>query len=763
MYKLPVNYANRSEEFSAIDKKLLSGENVVFLFAGRAYGITSFLRTYCDRQRNDFVEALYLSASSRNDFTELLLRELVKTQHLNNLQKFVDEKYGLKPSSLTASAAKAIPYAGELAAYFISAKQASPVYAGFYSSIFEEILIPFINTYLKKTKIVIAIDHAQEITEESHSVIVNLLMSCQAKIIFAITENDESFLKLKNHITDYNNLSCAKVVFEQPHINLVKELGTLYGYNLSKREAETILSKSAQNIHSIVECIKNVSNDAHIGFTAVEKAIVSFLHICSFPVPQKTINTLIEQAGQFFTSSNDLGDEYRHLGSIGVISQTDSGYTLDSLHHPDVEKCLSSIADMLYYKRVVYDYYHDSDSYKNADVLSLLYRLSVQLQLTTTQKYARSLLFYLLKVGKALSNDIIESAKLSNKNEMDCVITSILRCKERNYKTALTCLEGIGETTLNHLGAYKAVLLNRTRDISAAQALEECITTESNHEVKNLLLSFLLSDFLHSEKMNKAQELFDYYSPYMQEARNYGYFARNAASAYKGVSPHYDIALAAFERDNDLFGYYSTLCNKGYALCLQEQFSEAINCLKEAEAGMLEFGHVNMHILFNDLGIFYLLNDDPREAHKYLNLATQFAKNSMPYIFSNINLAVFYATQGNQDKGLSLMRSLKSDVNAQPLKRVKQKYFINSVMIELLSGNRKVSQLLTQASRYPDRYNPEKTTERIGIYRQMIKEPLLPPFNWKDFYSPCGLVYWYVDPLKVIPECVLNQIGAVHT
>jgi len=758
-----INYANRCSEFYAVENSFLLGKDAVFLIAGHAYGVTSFLKTLCERQRNSSTEVFYLNASQNKSFSELLLEELVRSSYLNDLQKMVDKKYGSKTETALESAVKAIPYAGELIASLISKKQAIPIYTGCYPSIIEEILIPFFNKCFKKNKVIIAVDNSQEINEESYMQFTNLLLQCKVKIIFVITSMDDNYLKLENYISNFEVIECNKVIFDPPQIKLVKELGIFWGCDVSTEEAEIIIKESEQNIHRIVANIKSVKQKIDFRFTPGEKTIVSLLYICSFPVTHVDMRELLGCAGQYYKSQNEWEDDCFHLISIGVIGTTEHGYVLESLHHPEVETCISSVTDMLLYSGIVYDYYSNLNSAETSNTLSLLYKLSVQLQFSSSGAHAKKFLLFLLKQGTPIPKDIVIHANLSNDNAEDNILASIISCKERDYELALSHIERLNEERIVPLNAYKAVLLNRTRDNRATQELKDCILSENNPAIKNLLLSFLVSDYIHSEKLLEAKDLFEEYASQMQESYNFGYFARNTASAYKGFSPHYDLALKNFKLHNDLFGYYSTLCNKGYSLCLENQFSEALICFKEAENGLLQFGQVNAHIIFNDLGIYHLLNDDPQETYKYLNLAIQFAKTSMPLIFTKINMAVFYVTHGKLKPGISLIRSLEAEVNVHPLDRVRQKYFINRILIEFLTGNREISQLITFANRHPDRYNPNKTKMLLEEYKNLIKQPNSLPFSWKEFYSPCGLVYWYVDPLKIIPKSILDQISAIHT
>lgn len=128
-------------------------------------------------------------------------------------------------------------------------------------------------------------------------------------------------------------------------------------------------------------------------------------------------------------------------------------------------------------------------------------------------------------------------------------------------------------------------------------------------------------------------------------------------------------------------------------------------------------------------------------------------KNSMPKIFTAINMACLNAVSGNTSKAVNLLRDLEVEIEEHPLDRVRQKYYINRLLVECLSGNKNIDGLIAQTEKYLDRYHPEQTEEALQVYQGFSKSPYL--FDkqlWRKLYSPCGLAYWYMDPLKLLPK-----------
>ena len=91
------------------------------------------------------------------------------------------------------------------------------------------------------------------------------------------------------------------------------------------------------------------------------------------------------------------------------------------------------------------------------------------------------------------------------------------------------------------------------------------------------------------------------------------------------------------------------------------------------------------------------------------------------------------------------------------LNRVRQKYYINYLLVEYLNGNKDIEKWILKAQLYPDRYSPTFTTHVAYFYRQYMDTTQKAICrDWRDLYSPCGLAYWYMDPLKFLSEGFIN-------
>ena len=111
---------------------------------------------------------------------------------------------------------------------------------------------------------------------------------------------------------------------------------------------------------------------------------------------------------------------------------------------------------------------------------------------------------------------------------------------------------------------------------------------------------------------------------------------------------------------------------------------------------------------------------------------------------------------GHTEHALLRLDEIYSDVENHELDRVRQKYYPNRLLVEYLHGNKNITQLIEYAKLFPDRYFPEQTKKAINMYQRFTTSNKGPQkHRWKELFSPCGLTYWHVDPLKILPTGVI--------
>ncbi len=751
------DYANRDIEYEEIRHYLFDeGAKGIIIKAHPASGVTSFAKSRIIDNLLPEKSVLYLNMTRETSLSEALFSQLVRPPYVDIFQKYIDKYLGEHDDSILSAMVQCAPYIGPFLGRVFTTRAAQPIYIGDYPSAVEALLLPFFIKYSKiiNTTITVIVDRAQYLTEDSFELLNDLIGSNNIRCILIVTDK-QAALKLINYM-NFHDIMCKEVEFDQPQIKLIKELAKLYGYTISSEDSEHIARDTQHNIHSIINAVSNFGKQTiDIPLSAWERAIISILQIYGIPM-NVTKLAAVMQAGPSFAPDPETScrETLQQLIKRRLIVMHGDAFFLDSPAHPLVREVLEHKAEQLVYVNMVYEFICKKNNKENP---GLRYQLSKQLEFTQRED-ALPYLHNLVVLGENVPMEVFSYAKLKKGCRYDCILAGIKFCRERKYSDALEWISSIsGNEVDDNVEALKATLLNRTRNTKLAEeALKACLEKGGPPSRQNLIGAFLISNYIHAEELTKAQDVYKRLNNKYANTPMHGYLLRNAASAYKDNRDDlYRAAINAFKGDDDSFGHYTTLCNWGYSKSLDKKYDEAIKMLEESKVGLEAFPKTNMHIIYNNLGLCNLMIENFGAAYSYLSVAQKLGQNLMPKIFSTINLACVQAVSGDTASAINTLNMIEQDVEAHSLNRVKQKYYSNRLMVEYLSGNKVLSSLIERTEQHLDRYYPEHTIKTLQMYKNFSKSKKTPQRNlWRELYSPCGLAYWYMDPLKLFSEGV---------
>lgn len=750
-----MSYANRHSDFESLDNELLHND-VVFLIAGPAFGITSFLHEHIDRC-SDKCKCFYINAGTNRSIATGLLNTVICSDSKEKLQKLADAQWGERNKNFLQAMIEGAPYVGPLLAHMADKETAAPVYTGNYLHALAELLVPLFKEITKNYLIEVIIDSAQGMDESSYSVIAELSSIPKVTTVMAITENNDRYIKVRNHLTIYSKLRIDTILFNEPNLHLISELAKNYELTLSDYEIDKVFRATHKNIHRIIESISNYSS-LDTTLSRMQSAIVILLSICSEGLSQDDICSMIQQSNVFTQNAvvdvkqaiNTLYE--RNLLTTKIALDGTKSYVLVGWHHPLVESCLSVYSDNLYYRNLVYEYYEQVGIDETIEKTELMYSLSRELSQTTQKKYAGKLLEKKLEHGETIAEDIVFAAELSKRNNRDISLATLYYCRERRYGTALEWLERLrGKKQMDDYKNLRAVLLNRVRRMDEAEVLfQKCIESEFDNAKLNILYAYSLVNSLHLHGSGAIRDI--YLKPFIKLSgtTNYGYFARNFASAVPASEKEafYRTAVAYFEENRDDFGLFSTHCNWGNSLCAFGNPKEASGHLAEAEIGLQQFGVTHLHILYNDIGMCHFMNQQYSEAEKYYSLSNRLGLNTMPLVMVTINRACLSLAKGEVGVANDIMAEVWDQIQVHKVWSLKNKYYTNLLLVKYSEGIDTVSAFIDKYSNELENYVDSAT---ISQYTEFIK-------NGRNYcstdlhtlYCPSGLAYWYIDPLKLV-------------
>lgn len=751
------NYANRDKEYNKIKELLGTSNQVIFIKSGKAIGVTSFLENKLQPQlQQEGYLALKINADRFSSLSDAILDYIIKDSELYEvMQKCLNKNYGSKDSSVAEKASLGIPYIGNIVSFALKEKTAFPIYTGNFSSAIEEILTIFFSN-ITNDRIVILIDSAQSINEESYSIINDLINFNKVKLALVITEENENYLKLNNYIR-VKLIKTCEMVFPQPYAELVIEIGKLFNVDISEKNANQIIEASQKNIHRIISTFNKTDYSQLL--TSWDKAIIRILSVFKIGLSKDELSEIIKNCELFSECpEQSLTTSLSILLSYDIIEGNDSRYILTYSSHPDIIKISESLPHQLIFKNAILKSFDKTKIISKSEAITL-YQIAEEIEDNSIKKYARLKIKFFLQDGSKIDKRTITNASFDDHNCNDCVVCSIIYARKRQYNLAVKWLEKVNIDSNIDLKTFYGILLNRIREHHKAEiVLTECMSENSNIESKVIIASYLISNYIHQENLEEAQRIYlnavkDYIN-----AQNIGYLVRNATSAYSGYQKDmYELALAVFNNRNDMFGYYTTLCNQGYRL-LETDKEEATKKLKESLEYIKLYGENITHIVSNNLGLAYLYSSKYDEAKECFLCVTNSEEINMPYIFAKINLSFCNALSGNKQKAHNDIAHLKNVVDNHPLDRVRQKYYINKLLIDFICGYNIDNDTLKMARKYVDRYYPEKTERTIAFVLRNKKVKNIKTNNVIKYYSPCGLAYWFVNPLKIFPEGFLDEI-----
>ena len=158
-----MNYANRDTESIIVERLLLQGKTPIIINANHASGITSFIK----EKLSDIIDSrfgtnvFYIDAAASRPLSELMFRSITSSDYLQDLQSMADRELGNNDKFTLSAVLEGLPYVGPAFGKAVERRSAIPVYSGAYSSVMEELLVPFFEKYINNGKHLIIIDDVE--------------------------------------------------------------------------------------------------------------------------------------------------------------------------------------------------------------------------------------------------------------------------------------------------------------------------------------------------------------------------------------------------------------------------------------------------------------------------------------------------------------------------------------------------------------------------------------------------------------------------
>lgn len=522
-----------------------------------------------------------------------------------------------------------------------------------------------------------------------------------------------------------------------------------------------ILFKSSGNIRKILFHLREPSGKQSIDSIKIQ--ILKIMYLYNDFITNKALEKILDASPykkvfpieSIATILNALEKE-GFLKTLIDINEKNKSYRLDSAYIPELD-----IADHLIISKSLFAYYKQSKELSYQHLLQA-WDFSVLLDdQKSCQQFAISIIKNALQMGYGVSEDIITIACTIKDDKIQLLIAIFFFCNAK-YKRAKDILDKfISGNTNRAIKVIYAITLNRCREHQIAEnRLKELINTTNNNDELAILVSFLISNDVHSGKLGDAIEAYQIFDEQPISSKKYPYFLRNAATIFEPSKAHQlrNRAKCMFEKNGDLFGYYSTIINLTSYNLKNTSISYALSQALIAFEGLQQFGASQIHLAANNLGICYLIDNNYIEAIKYLTLSIESAKTIMPIGYATFNLAAMYIKTGETQIAYELVTTLKQRILSSGIPRLKGRFYLFLAVIEYVLGNYENSQKSSQLAIAESNFAPgTKPYSVVSFLNKNNKSSCqYKTEQWKELYAPCFLEYWTINPIDILADELLS-------
>lgn len=760
---MQVAYKNRREEINAVVNFIFSADSQILLYeSAKGIGNTAFMsRVIYMMQTTTSVQifSAELSTEIKNPLHAIISSICGKNNQLyQQLQMFTDKEYGTYEVPLLPSFIKDISQSETLAALF-QPQSALPIYAGFYQSRLKEIFFSLANEITKTKTLVIFIDNIQFMDNESIYELQALLSNPKVKIVFSKSDEGENFEKF--YLETKYKYTYTELSFPMPSISYVKKLGEIYHKSISDKEADTILFKSNGNIRKILFHLREPSRKQSID--SIKLQILKIIYLYNDFITSETLTKILDASPykkvfpieSIPTILNTLEKE-SFLKTLIDINDRNKHYRVDSSYIPVLD-----IADRLVIAKSLLAYYKQNRELSYQHLLQAWDFSVLVNDQKSSQHFAVSIIKNALQMGYGISEDIITTACTIKDDQIQVLIAIFFFCNAK-YKRSKNILDKfITKNTNRAIKVIYAITLNRCREHQLAEEyLKNLIATSNNNDELAILISFLISNDVHSGKLSDAIETYLMFNEQLKSSSKYPYFLRNAATIFEPSKAYRlrNMAKYMFEKNGDSFGYYSTIINLTSYNLKNTPISYALNQTLMAFEGLQQFGANQIHLAANNLGICYLIDNNYIEAIKYLTLSIESAKTIMPIGYATFNLAAMYVKTGETQTAYELVANLEQRILSSGLPRLKGRYYLSMAVIEYIFGNYESSQKLSQLALEESNFAPgTKPYSVVSFLSESNKSSSrYEPDQWEELYAPSFLEYWTINSIDILTDELLS-------
>lgn len=758
-----ISYKNRTKEVNELTQLILRNENKIIIYHSKeGYGNTAFIsriQYLLKTTKSLQILSAELSLENTNPVQIITKNIVCKNNELyHNLQMFSDKENGIYtiPFSLS-TIIKDLTQSETLASLF-SEKEAMPIYTGFYQDRLKENFFKLITSLSEERRLVFFIDNIQYLDNESVYELSSLIK--KNNITFVLFKSGDSPNFEKFYYETKYIVPSVEVDFPEPNVKYAQELAKIYDRNLSKTEANRLIIESKKNIRKLLFLIRKSNSDNAL--SEFDFQLLKIMVLYDDYLSQEELLQLchIGPYGAIFTDKIVV-DCLKKLEANNYIFSVLSISEQKKIYKP-LSNCNTQIdiADKVIIFRSLLEFYCKKEK---IDYKHLIHAFKIATELKENDKqlsFAIKIVKTSLQMGYIVNDDVI-NVVARDETYTSRTLAGIYFFCNANYQNAKHILEILLFKKENRsLRVMYAISLNRCREhLKAEKLFLGLIQSYNNIDELSILVTFLISNYVHSGHLDKAKDTFEKYNDRLQVSRKYPYFLRNSATIFE-FEKAYNLRFTAknlFMKLNDLFGYYTTIVNMS-AYYIETDIDYAMKQIQMSYEELQQYNAQQIHLAANNLGICYLCKDNYLQAMKYFNLSLESAKTIMPITYASINLSNMYIKIGKYKEAYECIHKLKTKVESSNLPRLKARFYYQAAFVNYIKGD------FVTASKNIDfaRANSYSTATKkyfssMSFLSNKINNKIIYSEDmWNNLFSPCFLEYWTINSIDVLDDNLLS-------
>lgn len=637
--------------------------------AMRDIGITFFLRHIEETAGARYIAVYADCASSdpeilfRKFFERLEGHRWLRWRALSVFKEFGDSLVRLLASVMLPTAAAAA--VGPLAAVAVTKVATTP-----YASTPSERFAKLITSGHFRRRVVFLVDNAQEIKPQSLHILNTVFSSRYDHVRFVLSlvedQNGSGIFDAFHRRLQAFGLGVDIMDFPLPDDTLIGQIATAIDMALSATQRSAILQAGNGSLSQILGMLQG-GQSSFTTPTVLEKEILRFLLVAGQPLQENDILNLAQRSPRIVDPRPAVRSAIESLSKIGSITRR-SDWLGDEIEIApsqvrEVKRTIESFADLVAASEL-YEYFctvaeMHSPRHSRSAYGALLYKLAKQVDPSAVSKRAFDLVrISLAQADITAAEHYIERAiGQSSPQSIDDLYTLLaFRISIQEYQLALDTLDRIGReywSEVRLLRIIHAIALNRVRAHKASAMEIDALLGEptTTAEEVALLISYKVAGLLHDGDLSLARSVFEEAYSRLRPARNRGYALRNCAAVYfwgancdRGRADSLLAeALAIFEQQQDEFGYYTTMNNRG-ALAASDSpriyaAEQALPMFQESFDALAVFGTQHLEEVGANLGMVLMLTGQIERAVTHLRKAIAIGEFDFPQVLMESALA----------------------------------------------------------------------------------------------------------------------------